>query len=147
MDKKIKIELTPALFRELMQLVYLGRWMSAANHDDPETSVTEIEQVVYSRAKDCDLDELVDYDPSDNRFLASNLLEEEVEPIIQNYDDFTFWDQLAWQLAERDFSRKFDHAQILCMTSEETFREKNLIADKYFDEFSANGLENFKLTK
>ena len=128
-----------------MQVVYLGRWMAAAHHDDPDLSLKEIEQHIYANAKEFDLENMVDFDDTHKKFLPSAKFEDEMSTLIQEYDDFTFWDELAWQMAERDFAKKFDHAQILCMTDEEIFREKNLIADRYFDEFSTNGLENLKL--
>ncbi len=143
----IKIEFNSLLFKQLIQSVYLSKWMTASQHDDPEKSMKDIEQVVYSLAKKTGFEEWIDFDANTNKYLPSEQLEEEMEPIIQDYDDLTFWDQLAWQMAERDFEKKFDTAQILCMTEDEMFREKNLIADKYFDEFSVNGLENFRLTK
>jgi hypothetical protein len=33
------------------------------------------------------------------------------------------------------------------MTSEEIFREKNVLADKYFEEFSSNGIDKLFLSK
>ena len=143
----MKIEFTAGQFQELLKTIYLGRWMISAHHDDPDTSMSEIEQVVYSKAQNFGLSDLVDFDSDNNRYFPSDQLEEEMETVIQEYDDFTFWDQLAWQMAERDFERKFDHAQILCMTNEEIFREKNILADRYFDEFAAHGVENFGFLK
>jgi hypothetical protein len=143
----MKIEFTPDQFQQLIKITYLGRWMTSSHHDDPEKSMKDIEQLVFAHAKDFGLEDLIDFDNPTNKFIASEQLEEEMEPVIQDYDDLTFWDQLAWQMAERDFEKKFDQAQILCMTDDEIFREKSLISDKYFDEFSVNGLENFKLTK
>jgi hypothetical protein len=142
-----KIEFNSLLFKQLVQMVYLGRWMVASHQDDSDQSGNEIEQFVYAHAKTSGFDDLVDFDANSSRYLPSEQLEEEMEPIIQNYDDITFWDQLAWQLAERDFEKRYDQAQILCMTEDEIFREKNIIADRYFDEFSVNGLENLKLLK
>jgi len=142
---KIKIEFDASMFRQLIQLVYLGRWMESSHQEDPDKSMKEIEQHVYSHAKKFNIDDLIDYDTVHNKYLPSEQFEEEMTPVIQEYDDFTFWDELAWQMAERDFAKKFDHAQILCMTSDEIFREKNIIADKYYDEFSTKGLDNFKL--
>jgi len=34
-------------------------------------------------------------------------LEDTMDPMIQDYDDYTFWDELAWRIAERDFVQKF----------------------------------------
>ncbi|HEY4784753.1 MAG TPA: hypothetical protein VIH57_01835 [Bacteroidales bacterium] len=143
----MKIEFTAEQFQQLLKITYLGRWMVSAHHDDPDTSMEEVEQVVYSHAKNVGLSDLIDFDLNNNKYLPSDQLEEEMEPVIQEYDDFTFWDQLAWQMAERDFARKFDQSQILCMTDEETFREKNILADRYFDEFAAHGVENLDLLK
>ena len=144
---KLKIEFNTLLFKQLIQLVYLGRWMVASHNDDPEKSLKDIEQVVYLHARQSGFEDWIDFDANTNKFLPSEQLEDEMEPVIQEYDDLTFWDQLSWQMAERDFEKKYDPAQILCMTDDETFREKNLIADKYFDEFSVNGLNNLKLLK
>jgi len=144
--ENLKIQLNPSLFKQLLQVVYLGRWMASSHHDDPDISMKEIEQHIYSHAGKFGLESMVDLDATHNKYLPSATFEEEMLPVIQEYDDFTFWDELAWQMAERDFAKKFDHAQILCMTSDEIFREKNVLADKYFDEFSTNGLENFRVT-
>jgi hypothetical protein len=141
----IKIAFNPLLFKQLLQVIYLGRWMAASHRDDPDISLKEIEQHIYAHAKDFGLEQLIDFDSTHKKYLPSAAFEEEMSSTIQEYDDFTFWDELAWQMAERDFDRKFDHAQILCMTDDEIFREKNLIADRYFDEFSTKGLENLKL--
>jgi hypothetical protein len=142
-----KIEFTSEQFFQLMRLVYLGRWMTTSHHEEPDQSVEDLEQYIYAHAKDYGLGDFVDFDPKENKFLPVAELDEEMEPIIQEYDDFSFWDQLAWQLAERDFSNKFDHSKILCMTADEIFREKNAIADKYFDEFSESGLNKFSFNK
>ena len=144
---KIKIELNSQLFKQLMQLIYLGRWMASSHKDSTDMSMQDVDQQVLSCAKDAGLDDWVEFDSTTEKYLPSSQFEEDMEPVIQEYDDFTFWDELAWQMAERDFANKFDHAQILCMTAEEIFREKNAMADKYFDEFSTNGLENLKLSK
>jgi hypothetical protein len=142
-----KIEFTQEQYLELVQLVYLGRWMVSSHSDDPDTSLKDIEQSVYSNAKSFGLEHWVDFDPTFQKYFPSSQLEEDMEPVIQEYDNYTFWDELAWQLAERDFSRKFDESHILCMTEEEIFTEKSALSDKYFDEFLKNGLENFVISK
>lgn len=139
----MKIEMTTDQFRQLLKLVYLGKWMVTSHHDIPDESLSEIEQVLLLQAKKYGLDDMIEFDAAENKYHPSDSIEEEMETLIQEYDDFTFWDELAWQMAERDFSKKFDQAQILCMTTDEIFREKNTLADKYFEEFSENGVENF----
>jgi hypothetical protein len=146
MNKK-KIEFTYEQFLQLLRLVYLGKWMASSHLDDPDKSMEDFEQYIYSHAKDYEADKFVDFDTTYKTYFPSAMLEDEMAHIIQDYDDFTFWDELAWQLAERDFTKKFDKAQVLCMTNEEIFREKNTMADQYFDEFAENGIEHFIVNK
>ena len=142
-----KIELTRDQFFRMLKLVYLGRWMVNSHRDEPDKSMEDIEQYMYSAATIFGYDSMVEFDQSYKKFFPSAELEETMDTIIQEYDDYTFWDELAWRMAERDFTQKFDHAQVLCMTSEEIFREKNVLADKYFQEFSTNGIDNLSLLK
>src|SRR6266542_3946058 len=141
-----RIEFNNQLFKQLVQLVYLGRWMIASHEkEDTDNSMKEVEQLVYKHAHTSGLGGLIEYDPETKQYSPTSQMEDDMSPMIQEYDDFTFWDELAWQMAERDFSNKYDQPQIMCMTDDEIFREKNIIADKYIDEFSVHGLDNIKL--
>ena len=144
MDTK-KIEFTSEQYLQLLKLVYLGRWMVSSHRDDPDTSYDSIEQQVYGNAKLFGHENYTDFDTNYKKYFPSVDLEEDMDPVIQEYDDYTFWDELAWRMAERDFGKKYDQAQILCMTEDEIFHLKNTIADKYFDEFTANGIEKLDL--
>ena len=141
-----KIELTPDQYRQLMKLVYLGYWMSSAHKDDSEPLVDDIEQLMYTYAPVFGFNDIVEFDTTINKYLPSSDFEEELEIPVQEYDDYVFWEELAWRMAERDFTKKYDHAQILCMTGDEILREKNTLADRYFEEFGINGVENLHFT-
>jgi hypothetical protein len=146
MDTK-KVEFTSDQFRQLMKLVYLGHWISNSHKDEPDKSIDEMEQFIYSKAKEFGCNDLVEFDSNYKKNYPSLDMEEELDLVVQDYDEYVFWEELAWRMAERDFTRKFDHAQILCMTSDEIFREKNTIADKYFEEFNVSGIENLGFVK
>ena len=103
---KFKIEFNTLLFKQLIQLVYMGRWMTASHDDDPEKSMKNAEQFVYAHARVSGFEDWIDFDANTNIYLPSEQLEEEMDPLIEDYDDLTFWDQLAWQMAERDFEKK-----------------------------------------
>ncbi len=141
------IEFTSDQFRQLVKLVYLGHWISNSHKDEPDKLFDEMQQYIYSRAKVFACDDLVDFDSTYNKTYPSLDMEEELDVVVQDYDEYVFWEELAWRMAERDFAKKFDHAQILCMTSDEIFREKNTFADKYFEEFNISGIENLTLEK
>ncbi len=137
-----KIELTDAQYLQLTKLIYLGYWMSTAHKDETDPVIDDIEQHIYSYSSLFSAGNIVEYDKSMNKFLPASDFEEEMETPVQEYDDYVFWEELSWRLAERDFLRKYDQAQILCMTGDEILREKNTIADRYFKEFGIYGLEN-----
>jgi hypothetical protein len=137
-----KLELTSQQYNQLIKLVYLGYWMSNAQKDDPDPFADEIEQHIYSYASVFGYSHLIEFDTTLNKYLPATDFEEEMESSVQAYDDYVFWEELAWRMAERDFSKKFDHAHVLCMTGDEILREKNTIADRYFEEFKLNGVEN-----
>jgi len=120
--------------------------MSNAHKDEPDKIVDEIEQHIYSYASVFGFNQMIELDSSINKYFPATDFEEEMESVVQAYDDFVFWEELAWRMAERDFTKKYDHAQILCMTGDEILREKNIIADRYFKEFGINGVENLHFT-
>ncbi len=140
-----KIELTNEQYLLLLKLVYLGNWMSSAHKDNTDPLLDDTEQYIYSFASLFGYNNSIEYDKSLNKYFPSSEFEEEMEIPVQEYDDYTFWEELSWRLADRDFLRKYDQAQILCMTADEILREKNTIADRYFEEFGINGVENLHL--
>jgi len=142
-----KIELTSDEYKNLLRLVYLGHWMSNSHRDDPIVELDAVENLLYSYAPEFGFEELVDQDTKLNRFYPSFLFETEMDPYIQEYDDYTFWDELAWHMAERDFEKKYDQAQTLVMTTEEILREKDAFVEKYYSEFDLNGVDNLTLKK
>jgi hypothetical protein len=70
-----------------------------------------------------------------------------MDPYVQDYDEYTFWDELAWRLADRDFEEKYDPAQTIVMTGEEIIVQKDSMVEKYYQEFDLHGLDNLILKK
>lgn len=137
-----KIELTSEEYKNLLRLVYLGHWMANSHRDNPVVELDNVENLIYSYAKDFGCEDMVDVDSKLKRYYPSFELENEMDIYIQEYDDYSFWDELAWHLADRDFEKKFDPAHTLVMTTDEILREKDIIVEKYFNEFDKNGVEN-----
>jgi len=146
MTKK-KIELTDEEYKNLIRLVYLGHWMSNSHRDDPITELDNVENTIYSYAEQFGCADMIDCDTKLNRFYPSFELETEMDVYIQEYDDYTFWDELAWNLSDRDFEKKYDPAQTLVMTTDEILRQKDIMVEKYSKEFEANGVGNLVLKK
>lgn len=142
-----KIEFTREQYRNLLKLVYMGHWMANSHRDEPVTELDDIENYIYSFADTFGSTDLIDMDTKLNQHYPTLDFENQMDPSIQEYDEYTFWDELAWRMADRDFDNKFDPAQTLVMTGEEIIIQKDAMVEKYYEEFDLNGLDNLVLKK
>lgn len=100
----IKIEFTKAQYENLIKLLYLGNWMiNAIRTDDIVKKYDDVEQHIYSFAKDVGLNQYIEFDSELNKFFPTTELEEdeEMEKYREEYDD-----EITDRLARRDFIRK-----------------------------------------
>lgn len=136
----MKINFTKKQFKTLLDLVYLGEWLanSTRSHDDRFADYDELVQYIYSFAKEMGCEDLVTYDREINGFYPSNEYEEQLQPIIDNNDDYVFWEKLTANLAKRDLDREGGTFNSL----DDRFRRLCEIEEKYEIEFEENGLAN-----
>ena len=142
-----KIEFTNEQYRNLLKLVYLGHWMANSHRDEPITKLDEIENYLYSFADTFNSTDLIDMDTKLDNHYPTLDFENEMDPYVQDYDEYTFWDELAWRLADRDFEEKYDPARTIVMTGEEIIIQKDSMVEKYYQEFDLHGLDNLILKK
>lgn len=144
-----KIELTKEQFEALLKLVYLGNWLANANRDgsneNPHLEEYEkIENYIFSFAEQFGLDEYVDEEEAEKgKFYPTRLFEEEtdVQKLIEEYDEETFWDELIDRLGDRDFFRHYSKDEIQKMTRDERFEKLYEFIDKWADEINEHGIE------
>lgn len=152
-DKKQTIELTKKQFTALLKVVYLGNWMANAYRDDsPEDphiqEYEEIEDYIFSLASQFGLEKYVDHEVTDgDRYYPTNFFEEttDVHKLHEEYDEETFWDELADRLSTRDFLEKYSKEEINNMSREEYFEKISEFTDKYNEEFEKFGLDRIKV--
>ena len=146
----IKIEFTKAQYENLIKLVYLGNWMiNAIRTDDVVKKYDDVEQHIYSFAKDIGLGKYIEFDSKLNKFFPTKEFEEdeEVEKYREEYDDEIFWDEIADRLARRDFIRKYGENTIKEMTWKERSEKEYPFIEKYEEEFEKYGIENLEIKK
>ena len=146
----IKIEFTKAQYENLIKLVYLGNWMiNAIRTDDIVKKYDDVEQHIYSFAKDVGLDKYIEFDSELNKFFPTKELEEdeEMEKYREEYDDEIFWDEITDRLAGRDFIRKYGENAIKKMTRKERSEKEYPFIEKYEKEFAKYGIENLEIKK
>jgi hypothetical protein len=143
----MKIELTKEQYRKLIELLFLSHWLinshrTGAKGDEMKTDYDELEQHVFSYAKDFQLGQLVMEE--EGEYFTTMKLEENLMPLIDEYDEYTFWEQLPAQLAERDMRKEIGLVKKL---KDEHIERKYEIEETYQEEFHKNGLKNLVIKK
>lgn len=150
----MEIKLTKEQYENLIKLVYLGNWMvnairSGAPGDERIKKYDEIEQYIFSFAKDAGLEKYIEFDKEFNQFFPTREFEEdpELEQYRQDYDNEIFWQELADRLGSRDFLRQYGEETIKKMSQKERFLKEQEFIIKYEEEFEKNGLNNLEILK
>jgi hypothetical protein len=117
--------------------------MLEAQHDDFDLRFKkeqELEQFIFAQADN----DLVEFSSDDGRFFPTKKFEDSMDKTIEEYDDHTFWQELAYRLADRDFQIEFGK-KIEKMEMRERIGHQQVFLDKYMDEFESNGIKNIKV--
>jgi hypothetical protein len=141
----MKLELTNKQYRDLIELLFLGNWIANASRtgakgDERLEKYEEIEDYILSQAKHFQAEDVVKSEEND--FYTTMDFEESLMPIVEEYDEFTFWEQISMKLAKRDLLREIGPVRQL----KDEHRERMYdIEEHYENEFEKNGLKNLEI--
>jgi len=148
----MKINFTTEQYENLIKIVYLGNWMinairSGNPGDEQIEKYNEIEQYIFSFAKDFGLEKYIELDEKFNKYFPSQELEadKEIEQYMEDYNNQIFWDELADRLGWRDFIRKYGEEKISLMSQKERFLKREEMVIKYEEEFEKYGIERLEI--
>jgi hypothetical protein len=143
-DEKMKIELTEHQYRKLVELVYLGNWLANAFKlsDEADQEYKELEQLILSYSENFDMKSLIMYDEKLAKYFPTQEFDKLVDPIIDQYDDYSFWENLSSKLALRDLFREIGPVSKL---TDQHMKRRFEIEERYELEFEKNGLKNLEL--
>lgn len=142
--KEINIKLNSDQLNALLKLVYLGEWILNSHLDCTDEKLTieeEVEQIIYASITEPGVCE---YEKDLKMFFPTRDVEEKMQIFIDEYDNFNFWENLAYQLADRD-------TKIELGDKFEKMETKNFIdihheyVEFYRQEFIKNNLKNVKV--
>ena len=143
----VQINLTKEQYKTLVEMIYLGRWMANAIRTKTIKKYDDMEQHVFSFTKQAGLQDCIDYDAKMKMYFTLREFEETVVlPLKEEYDDYTFWDELIHRLAWRDVERKLGPNAQEGTATDEQMREKDALVRKYEDEVAENGLDNLQIS-
>ena len=146
----MKFSFTPKEYARLLELAYLGRWVTVARKGDESPAIRrydEIFQKILELATPLGCADLVEED-DDGRLGPSAKLEddERLREIMAEFDNDTFWNELVTRLAERDYAAEQAKRALTDTpgvepppTPDERLKQ---LEDAYWDEFEKNDLAN-----
>ena len=143
----MKINFTKKEYRLLIDMIYISEWiMNSRDTGENEKTkpYSELEQKIYSHAKEYGFDNLITYSKSDGKYYPTGDFEfdEQILSFIDTFEEESFWETLCSRLAQRDIVRQFGEAKVKEMEPFERMTEEDKIAEKYDEEFCTNGLKN-----
>ena len=130
----MKIDLTEKQFRRLLDLVYVGNWvMNSTRGDDRIQEYDDVESAVFAHCLSHGMVPLVE--AYQGELIPSRAFAEGgIHEAIMAYEDNTFFEILAQELALRDM----DDPPI----TEENYDEVMSRMDEYLGEFERHGTDN-----
>lgn len=141
MEKSISF--TPDQFRTLLELVYLGEQMVNGHKVDRIKRHDELFSYLFSLASQFSLENISL--PEEPQFPTAYFEEKMNESYISEYDELTFWDELAERLSYKTIQERYTAEQIDAMTREERFITLCRIRDEIDAHLQTHGLDNFAL--
>jgi hypothetical protein len=143
----MKIELTREQLGSLSKLVFLGNWL--ANNwrsEDVIEEFDEVESLVLAAAVKNGIEDYAELD-EEGRAVPSHELEEKMAETVDFYNDNTFWDQLIYRMADRDYMRKYGEEAFDELSKEEGMAKERPLIQKYEKEFNEHGLDRLELRR
>lgn len=147
----MRIELTTAEYRQLVDVLYLAEWLLTAHKvgDDPRiTMYHQLVQKLYAHAQEVGLSHLIEYAAEFDQYFPTRDFESDtpIHEFIDEYDDETFWDELTRRLAERDLVVQMGGwEKVQRLSTEDRIRKLGQLEEQYAAEFARAGLENLQL--
>jgi hypothetical protein len=143
----VQISLTKEQYKTLVELVDLGQWMANATRTKRIKKYDDMEQLVFSFAKQAGLQDCVDYDDELKMyFLLREFEESTIFPLKEEYDDCTFWEELAHRLADRDMLKQFGERELVRMPRDEMNKVRDALIGKYENESVEHGIDRLEIT-
>jgi hypothetical protein len=147
----MKIECTKEEFKILMDLVYAGNVVANGLKSKEERvgAYAEMEQKIFAMAKDFGLEEAIEYSDEFEEYMPTLGYEQEEEginPLIDEYDEKVFWEELIVRFARRDALNEVGDVNPN-MTNQEVSKKQVELEAFYEEEFGENGISYLKLQK
>lgn len=133
----MELHLTEKQYRRLLDLVYIGNWvLNSTRGDDRIRDYDQVESLIFSHCLDHGMTPLVEL--YNGEIIPSRAFAEGgIHEAIMAYEDVTFFEILAEELALRDLDT--DRATV------ENYDEVMARMEQYMGEFEAHGTDHISV--
>ena len=143
----MKINITKKEYETLLDILGIADWVLHAHHVKERSDMgkyKELEQKIFSYAKDMGFEELVSYEDLLKGYYPTRKFEETTPGMdfIREFEDDSFWDELVHRLVDRDMLRLVGEERLSSMPVKERFEMEDPVEKRYGEEFYKNGLDN-----
>lgn len=147
----MKTNFTKEEYETIVEMLSIASWVISAFDVGPQPDkqkYEDLEQKVLSHAKDFGMGKDIVWDKSLKKYFHSREFEENrTMPLIDEFQDETFWDELMNRLAERDFVEAYTEKEIKKMDVVDRITKTDEFVDMYGEEFEENGIVNLRISK
>lgn len=151
MAKEITLTFTADEFVEMAKQLYLASFMTIGFPYDNEELAFHIQNKVCETGyrELPELDAFMRCGPLNNtEFAVSNQIDDECEPVVEQYGASAMEDHLPLALAERDFREKYGNLEIDdVLNNHKLLDELEEIQEKYKQEFERYGVTHLRLVE
>lgn len=144
----MKIHFTKKEYTALLEMMHIASWVIHAHEIDPpgdKDPHSALEEKILSLAKEFGCDDLVDYDEKLGAHFTTRDFEESMMPLIDRYDNESFWDELTDRLVDRDMRRALGEKAFLDIDIEERIKQEEPYDQKYNNEFAEHGVDRLEV--
>jgi hypothetical protein len=146
----MEIILTTDEYEALLEMVQIASWILHAyrvEHEPETKAYRDLEQKILSLAKEAGFGDLVQYSEELREYFPSRAFEEEGRAMqfIEEYDEESFWDELAERLSTRDLVEEEGEVKVERMDRWERATRIESGHGKYLEEFERHGLGRLRL--
>jgi len=141
---KISIEFDESKIHLLIKSIYFAFWIQNAwkDFDEIDKEMEGFSQYILAALYKSGEEDNIEYDHGLNAYLVKQKTEKVFQKIIGQYNDDTFWKELSFRFAQRDY--------ILTQTEDklgiESIKEVEEIQEMYDIEFHKNGITNLQIS-
>jgi len=141
----MQIDLTNEQYRKLAALVFLGEWLvnGGEKMEDTRKELQEASDAFFALAPAFGAEDWIQHCSDCGGIHANQVMEDDLLPLVDEYDESTFWDVLSHHMAYRDLTvTTGDTEQPLTKELEmRLWRRK----EQYDQEFQKHGLDHVRI--